>query len=172
MIQYICACMLSRSNCVRLCVTQWTVACLLDSSVHGILQARILKWVSMPSSRGIFPTQGSNSCLLRLLHCRQILYCWTTREALQNDHHNKSSSHLSVTKVIKKFSFLVRRTFKSDSLSSFLSCILELGGGGEECEEDVWVVFCLQAIILEQEGRERIPREDWLQGKLAAWISV
>ena len=26
------------------------------SSVHGILQARILRWVAMPSSRGIFPT--------------------------------------------------------------------------------------------------------------------
>ena len=30
------------------------------SSVHGILQARILQWVAMPSSRGIFPTQASN----------------------------------------------------------------------------------------------------------------
>ena len=39
-----------------------------DSSVHGILQARILEWDAMPSSRGIFPTQGSNPCLLCLLH--------------------------------------------------------------------------------------------------------
>ena len=38
------------------------------SSVHGILQARILEWVAMRSSRGIFPTQGSNPHLLRLLH--------------------------------------------------------------------------------------------------------
>ena len=38
---------------------------LLGSSVHGILQARILEWVASPFSRGIFPTQGSN---LRLLH--------------------------------------------------------------------------------------------------------
>ena len=30
------------------------------SSVHGILQARVLEWVAMPSSRGVFPTQGSN----------------------------------------------------------------------------------------------------------------
>ena len=29
-----------------------------SSSVHGILQARILESVAMPSSRGIFPTQG------------------------------------------------------------------------------------------------------------------
>ena len=27
------------------------------SSVHGIFQARILEWVAMPSSRGIFWTQ-------------------------------------------------------------------------------------------------------------------
>ena len=32
--------------------------------------------------QGIFPTQGTNLCLLRLLHCRQILYCWATWEAL------------------------------------------------------------------------------------------
>ena len=38
------------------------------SSVHGTLQARILEWVAMPSSRGIFPTQGSNQCHLCLLH--------------------------------------------------------------------------------------------------------
>ena len=34
------------------------------SSVHGILQARILEWVAISFSRGIFPTQGSNSHLL------------------------------------------------------------------------------------------------------------
>ena len=38
------------------------------SSVHGILQARILEWVTMPSPRGIFLTQGSNQSLLLLLH--------------------------------------------------------------------------------------------------------
>ena len=32
------------------------------SSVHGILQAKILEWVAMPSS-GIFPIQRSNPCL-------------------------------------------------------------------------------------------------------------
>ena len=42
------------------------------SSVHGILQSRILEWVAIPFSRGwIFLTQGSN---LGLLNCRQILY--------------------------------------------------------------------------------------------------
>ena len=38
------------------------------SSVHGILQARILEWVAIPSSRGIFLIQGSNLPLLNLLY--------------------------------------------------------------------------------------------------------
>ena len=41
------------------------------SSVHGILQARILEWIAIPFSRGIFPTQGWDQ---GLLHCRWILY--------------------------------------------------------------------------------------------------
>ena len=39
------------------------------SSVRGILQARILEWVAVPSSRGILPTKGSNP---GLPPCRQI----------------------------------------------------------------------------------------------------
>ena len=38
------------------------------SFVHEILQARILEWVAMPFSRGIFLMQGSNPHLLHLLH--------------------------------------------------------------------------------------------------------
>ena len=41
------------------------------SSLHEILQARILQWVVISFLQGIFPTQGSNPCLL---HCREILY--------------------------------------------------------------------------------------------------
>ena len=41
------------------------------SSVHGILQARILEWVAIPFSREIFQTQELN---LGLLYCRKILY--------------------------------------------------------------------------------------------------
>ena len=47
------------------------------SSVRGIVQARILEWVVISSYPGIFPILGLNShllCLLRLLHCSQILY--------------------------------------------------------------------------------------------------
>ena len=51
--------------------TPWTEA-YQGSSVNGILQARILEWIAIPFSRGIFQIQGLN---LALLQCRQILYC-------------------------------------------------------------------------------------------------
>ena len=54
-------------SCLNL-VTPRTIAHQL--LVQGILQARILEWVAISFSRGIFPTQGLNS---GLLHCRQIL---------------------------------------------------------------------------------------------------
>ena len=45
-------------------MTPWTVACQVPLST-GILQARILEQVAISYSRGIFPTEGSNSRLLR-----------------------------------------------------------------------------------------------------------
>ena len=44
---------------------------LMDYTVHGILQARLWKWIAFPFSRGILLTQRSNP---RLLHCRRIFY--------------------------------------------------------------------------------------------------
>ena len=51
------------------CPTLWDpMDCRLPgSSVHGILQSRKLESVVKSSSRGIFPTQGSNPHLLSLL---------------------------------------------------------------------------------------------------------
>ena len=47
------------------------------SSVHGILQARILEWIAIPVSRGSSRPRGLNP---RLLHCRQFLYRLSYRE--------------------------------------------------------------------------------------------
>ena len=53
---------------------------LLGSSVHGILQARILEWVVLLCKiQGILQTQGLN---LGFLHCRQTLYCLNHQESL------------------------------------------------------------------------------------------
>ena len=47
----------------------------LGSSVHGILQARIVEWGAMPSSRGS-SGPGDQTCFSCLLHWRLILYSW------------------------------------------------------------------------------------------------
>ena len=56
-------------SCVWLVETPWNVAHQAPLSM-GILQARILEWVAMPS-RGSSQPKGSNP---GLLHCRWILY--------------------------------------------------------------------------------------------------
>ena len=59
--------------CAQLCPTLWDpMDCSLPgSSVHEILQTRILESVAIPSSRGIFLTQGSNLYLLHLQHWQE-----------------------------------------------------------------------------------------------------
>ena len=48
---FVC-CVLSHFSCVWLCYPMnW---CPSGSSLHGVLQTRILEWVAMPSSRGSF----------------------------------------------------------------------------------------------------------------------
>ena len=72
---------MSARVCVGGCVSAPSQSCLTlydpmdcsppGSSVHGILQARVLEWGAISSSRGIFPIQDSN---LGLLYWGQILY--------------------------------------------------------------------------------------------------
>ena len=64
MISYLCMCTQSvAQSCLTLCEPMDCSSS--GSSVHGIRQTRMLEWFAMPSSRGTFPTQGSNpvSCL-------------------------------------------------------------------------------------------------------------
>ena len=75
MVQYVYLC-LSLQSCLILCDP-------MDrnppgSSIHGILQARILEWVARLFSGKIFPTQGLNP---GLLPCKQILYCLKHQES-------------------------------------------------------------------------------------------
>ena len=58
-IVFLSLCMLSHFSHVQLFVTP-------GSSVHGILQARILELGYHDHLQGIFPTQGSNLCLMSL----------------------------------------------------------------------------------------------------------
>ena len=69
---------------------------LLGSSVHGVLQARILEWVAISFSRGIFPTQGLDLCLP---HRRQILYYLS--------HQKSLSTHILTINREQQFSTFV-----------------------------------------------------------------
>ena len=60
--------LLVAQSCLTLCDPMTYI--LPGSSVHGILQARILEWVAMPSSRGSSWNQSSPPAP----YCRQILY--------------------------------------------------------------------------------------------------
>ena len=75
----------------------WTVA-LQTPLVHGILQTRILEWVTMPSSRESSQTRNQThisdiSCIAGSfftsfftlsLHCRQLLYHWAKLHLKKN----------------------------------------------------------------------------------------
>ena len=78
------------------CVCAWKLSCftrvglcdptdcnLLGSYVHGILQARILEWAAVSSSRGFSQCRDWICCLL---HCRQILYPLSHRKSPYPHH--------------------------------------------------------------------------------------
>ena len=73
-LHHACMCV-SLQSCLILCNPM--DYSLPGSSVHGILQARILEWVAVPSSTGPSPPKDQTwvSCI-----CRWILYCWATRQ--------------------------------------------------------------------------------------------
>ena len=66
-------CLLSRFNHVQISATPWTVSGQVPLSMHS-LGKNYGSWRMMALLQGIFPSQGSNSQLLCLLHCRQILF--------------------------------------------------------------------------------------------------
>ena len=67
------------------------------SSVHGILQARILEWlVSHSLLQGIFPTQGLN---LGLLHCRWILYHLSHQESRNKQTNRQTASMIALAET-------------------------------------------------------------------------
>ena len=58
---------------------------MICSSVHGILQARILEWVAMPSSRGSYQPRDGTQVSCSFYIGRQILYYWAIGEARTDD---------------------------------------------------------------------------------------
>ena len=73
--------------CAHLLQSRWTLCNLMDcgllgSSVHGILQARILECIAMPSSKG--SSWPRNWTRISYVSCigRWVLYHWSHQEAL------------------------------------------------------------------------------------------
>ena len=84
----------------QLCLTDWDpMDCSLPgSSVHGILQARILEWVAMPSSRGSYWPRDWiwASCI-----AGRFSTVWATREAPKKWVYAKQTSYrLSLGKLM------------------------------------------------------------------------
>ena len=81
-------------SCPNLCnLMDWSIP---FSTVHGILQARILEWVAIPFSRGSFwsKDQTGVSCI-----AGRFFTIWTTREAPMYVYHNwkkKACAHLHI----------------------------------------------------------------------------
>ena len=69
-------CGLSRFSCVQLFETPWTVACQTPLSME-ILQARIVEWIAMPSSRG--SSQPRDGTLVSRTAGR-LFTVWATRK--------------------------------------------------------------------------------------------
>ena len=70
------------------------------SSVHGILQARMLEWVAISSSRGSsWPRDWTHlSCI-----GKRILYCWATRDTLLLFYHDLKNLSVSPSNKINLF---------------------------------------------------------------------
>ena len=85
----LCMCVKSLQLCLTLCDT---MNCSLPgSSVHGILHARILEWVAMPSSMRSSPPKDLT--LVSYVSCivRQVLYHYATWNA--TCHHRSAQTH-------------------------------------------------------------------------------
>ena len=84
---------------LRVCLHSKSLQSCLTLQPHGRSPARLLcSWDSLGKNigvgchallQGIFPTQGSNLCLL---HCRQILYGWAPRGA-QRVYYSLINTH-------------------------------------------------------------------------------
>ena len=97
------ACMLNHLSCPTLCDS--TDYSLPNSSVHGILQARILEWVAMPSSRESWPRDWT---LISWSSC--IAGGFFTAEPLgkpQFNHHTK----LQAFRIFPEYLFILGLVF-------------------------------------------------------------
>ena len=92
------------------------------STIHGIFQARIPECVAMVSSRGIFPTQGSNLHLLHLLHWQtnSLPLCHLKGSKILSSHANWPST---IDPAFSKYFMLVSPVFQTEHPNCILNRI-------------------------------------------------
>ena len=101
-------------ECETSCFCCWVTHCVwlfcdpMDPSLPGISQGKILEWVAIFLFKGIFPTKGSNLCLLFLLPLDGFFYSWNIGEALWNlTHIIKSTVNFSNQFISQIFTQLI-----------------------------------------------------------------
>ena len=79
------------------------------SSAHGILQARILKWVAMPSSKGSsWPTNWTHVSYISCID-RRVLYHWKPKACVYVHTHTH-------THILPHFQMYMQSSFHTYSL--------------------------------------------------------
>ena len=87
-----------------------------NSSVRGVLQARILEWVAIPFSRGSSRLRDWTcvSCIAGRFFTIWFFTIWTTREAPVWAHANQLKNKQTQSNLIEKWADLNRHFSKED----------------------------------------------------------
>ena len=107
----------------------------LGSSVHGILQARILEWVAISFLR-VSSWPGDQTCISCI--GRQVLYYWTTKDTHQGDwgllNRRRSESHFPRWRCPKGSS--------ADRIRHNFPHTASLGGASHPCQIEEGAPSC------------------------------
>ena len=135
------------------------------SFVHGILQARILEWVAMPSSRGSSPL--GDGTLVSYIPCvgRQVLYCQShlgipvSSSVKPNRDKGRDGAHLSEVVQVSRCSCLLLSASKEEPCLIPLHCLCGfLGevGRGDFVKYFYWCIVNLKCFLSFRTAATRI----------------
>ena len=112
---WVCVCVCARA-CAQLCLTlrPHGLVGLPGSSISGIIQARILEWVAISSSRGSsWPRMGPTSRVSCIDRC--VLYHWATWEAHRTTWHSVIL-HKCIFDYMKEYKLSQNQEGKTNSI--------------------------------------------------------
>ena len=151
----VCVCTLVAQSCLTLCDP--TDCSLVGSSVHGILQARILECVAIYFSRGSCPLRDPTHVSCISCTGRRVLYQWATGEALNNESTSGETSVLGKPELLVTPPGRTQNDFRWpafywESLLSVLLCLFtSLSCQSAFYQRDCWLqtqAFCKPQLLL------------------------